>query len=53
MPITSAQEATKLLKLQLYKTIVVHAFKKHDPAARINFLTGFFSLYRMEKLNQN
>jgi hypothetical protein len=34
---TSARKATKLLELQPYKTMIVHALKEHDPVARINF----------------
>jgi hypothetical protein len=39
--IISAQRATKLLKLQPHKTMVVHALKEHDPVARINFCDWF------------
>jgi hypothetical protein len=34
---TSAQRATKFLKLRPYKTTIVHALKEHDLVARINF----------------
>jgi hypothetical protein len=32
---------TKLLKLRPYERTVVHAFKEHDPFARINFCNWF------------
>jgi hypothetical protein len=38
---TSAQRATKFLQLWLCKATVVHASKKHDPAARIHFCCRF------------
>lgn len=38
---TSAQRATKFLQLWLCKATVVHASKKHDPAARIHFCCQF------------
>jgi hypothetical protein len=34
-------KAKKLLKLQPYKTMVIHALKEHDPVVRINFCNWF------------
>jgi transposase len=33
----SARTATQLLKLRLYKTIVIHALQPRDPASRVHF----------------
>jgi hypothetical protein len=41
---TSAQRATKLLKLQPYKTTVIHSSKEHDAVARINFCNWFLQI---------
>jgi hypothetical protein len=38
---TSARKVTKLLKLQVNKTTVVHTLKEHDPVTRIHFCNWF------------
>jgi len=43
----SGQRTTNLLQLQLCKTLLVCAFKKHELVARIQFCKWiFFSLYK-------
>jgi hypothetical protein len=37
----SVERATKLLKLQPYKTMVVHALKEHDTVVRVNICNWF------------
>jgi hypothetical protein len=51
--ITSAQGATKLLKLRSYKTTVLHKLKNLIRKKEYIFVFGFFGLNMMETLIQN
>jgi hypothetical protein len=53
MPKSSTRTATQLLKLQSYKTTVIHALQPHDPANWVHFCCWFLQSVAKVRLIRN